>query len=198
MRIEGRHSFTKSRREIWQALQDPQTLAATLPGVERLEATGPDRYELSASVGVGGVTGKFEGSLSVEDKVDFESCVLRGSARGAPGSARVEAMIRLSDANGGGAALSYGADATVTGPIAGVGQRMVAAAARRTAERFLTAVDSYDAAAEPATSARDGGAPDRAAAAEADAGAFARGVVVGFALAIVGIAVGRWSRPRSR
>jgi uncharacterized protein len=185
---------------VWKALQDPQTLAATLPGVRRLEVVGPDRYAVAAQVGVGSVKGLFDGTFSVEDKKEFESCVLRGSARGASGAAQVEAAVRLSDGQNGGAALDYQADATISGPIAGVGQRMIAAASKKMATQFFSAVDSYDGTAAPAD--EQTAAPERAAEGRvferppspaSDSKTFIRGVAVGFALALIGVAVGRWT-----
>jgi carbon monoxide dehydrogenase subunit G len=197
VRVEGRHTFAKERAEIWSALQDPATLAATLPGVKRLEVTGPDRYELSASVGVGSVKGLFEGTFAVEDKTDLESCVLHGSARGASGSATVEAQVRLSDADGGSTQLDYSADASVTGPIAGVGQRMIASASKKMARQFFEAVDAYEpqelAPAEGASDARRRTVFERPAAPASDHQLFLRGVLVGFAFALAGVLVGRWS-----
>lgn len=197
MRVEGQHTFAKERAEIWSALQDPATLAATLPGVKRLEVTGSDQYELSASVGVGSVKGLFEGTFAVQDKRDLESCVLRGSARGASGSASLKARVRLSDADGGSTQLDYSADANVTGPIAGVGQRMIASASKRMARQFFEAVDAYQPqeAALPDVASRDapGAVFERPPAPVSDHKLFLRGVLVGFSLALAGVLVGRWS-----
>jgi uncharacterized protein len=199
MKISGQHAFRKNRQEVWKSLQDPQTLAATLPGVKRLEVIGQDRYSVSAQVGIGSVKGLFDGTFAVEDKKDFESCVLRGSARGPSGTAEIEALVRLADSDGGGTALDFEANATVTGPVAGVGQRMISAASRRMASQFFDAVDSYDgtrvaqgAAETPAA----GRVFERPQVAAGDTTTFLRGVAVGFALAIVGVAVGRWSARR--
>jgi uncharacterized protein len=199
MKVEGRHTFHKGRREVWDALQDPQTLAATLPGVKRLEVVAPDRYAVSAQVGVGSVRGLFDGTFSVEDKKDFESCVLRGSARGASGSARVEAAIRLADADDGGTTLEYDADASISGPIAGVGQRMIAAASKKMASQFFGDVDSYDgsrvttAEQMPARAVSPGEVFERPPSQTPDSTRFIQGVAVGFTLALIGVAVGRWT-----
>jgi carbon monoxide dehydrogenase subunit G len=196
VRVEGRHTFAKERAEIWSALQDPGTLAATLPGVKRLELTGSDRYELSASVGVGSVKGLFEGTFAVEDKRELESCVLRGSARGPSGSASVEARVRLSDADAGSTQLDYSADANVTGPIAGVGQRMIASASKRMARQFFEAVDAYqpqEARPDVASDEGKGAVFQRPSAPASDQKQFVRGVLVGFSLALAGVLVGRWS-----
>jgi carbon monoxide dehydrogenase subunit G len=195
MRIEGSYTFTRDRRDVWRALQDPQTLASTLPGVRRLEVVGPDRYSITAHFGVGSVKGLFDGTFEVADKKDFESCTLRGSARGSSGATQVEARVSLADSDGSGTNLTYAAEASVTGAIAGVGQRMIQAASRRMAQQFFQAVDDYRAgeavSAEPAGAEGAGQVFTRPPSPPTDWRPFAAGIVVGFVLALVGVMVGR-------
>ena len=194
MKLEGQRSFTKSRAELWTALRDPSALAATLPGVERLEVAGPDRYALAATVGLGSVTGLLEGTFSVDDVRAPESFVWRGSARGAPGSVELEARLRLSDADDG-SALEYHLDATVAGPIADVGRRLLEAAAKRVVSQLFDAVEvpDRDALQRPPPD------PSRLTRTVSDdpfgggARVFAAGVAAGLALALAAAAVGRWS-----
>ena len=184
---------------MWKALQDPELLAATLPGAKSLEVVGADRYKITADVGVGSVKGTYDGIFSVEDKKDFESCVLRGSARGGAGSIEVEALSRLSDSDAGGTVLAYDADAKVTGPIAGVGQRMIGAASKRMSNEFFGAMDGVltgAVVAAPSKAATEAAAEvgrvyTRPPAPSADNRTFLAGVAVGFALAIIGVIVGR-------
>ena len=204
MKIEGGYTFSAPRAAVWSALQDPRMLAATLPGVRRLEVVGPDRYSLDAMLGVGAVKGSFDGTFEIVDKDEPESCTLRGSARGAPGSVQTTARVHLHERDGG-TVLEYDADATVAGSIAGVGQRMLAAAAKRTASEFFGAVDralsdglpEAPAAEERAPTTAETGrvftAPPRPA---QDVRSFAAGVAAGFLLALAGVAVGRWSARR--
>jgi carbon monoxide dehydrogenase subunit G len=201
MRIQGSYRFTTDRQAIWKALNDPQTLAATLPGIKRLEVVGPDEYAVSADVGVGSVKGVYDGSFSLTDKKDFESCVLHGSARGGPGSVQVEVEAQLAEQDGGGTLLTYTADATITGPIAGVGQRMIMAASKRMGEQFFSAIDRVQTTGLPQPqvgASVDGG--ERAAVGQVfvkppspvdSQRSFVLGMLVGFALALIGVAVGR-------
>jgi hypothetical protein len=105
--------------------------------------------------------------------------------------AQLQARVTLADSDGTGTLLTYTADATVTGPIAGVGQRLVAAASKRMAEQFFKAVDDY----RPAAAAEPAGVFERPSAQRADKG-FVMGVAVGFAAALIAVAVGRWSARR--
>jgi uncharacterized protein len=202
MRIEGSYRFAAPPERVWRALEDPETLAATLPGVRRLEVIGPDRYTIGVAVGVGAVRGSFDGTFAVVDKREPRACVLRGSVRGSAGSAEAQASVRLDGGQDGGTLLSYEGDATVTGPLAGVGQRMVAAAARQNAERFLTAVDRALTAPDGAEAAAGEPAPGRVFAGPAPAPGpaglrwYVAGLLTGAAVALAGVAVGRWAGRR--
>ncbi|HEU0237145.1 MAG TPA: carbon monoxide dehydrogenase subunit G [Candidatus Limnocylindrales bacterium] len=198
MKVTGEYEFRASREQVWKALLDPDALAATLPGARRLEPTGSDRYAISIDVGVGSVKGTYDGTFALTDKVEREECTVRATASGRPGSVTTEARMRLEgDAR---ARMKYEADATVTGPLAGVGQRLMGAAARRTTEQFLSALDDYiEAPAAVAAAA----APEPGAAVVpvaprggTDAKVIVASALGGFALALVGVAVGRWTARR--
>jgi uncharacterized protein len=199
MKVSGDHEFRASRGQVWDALQDPDVLAATLPGARRLVPSGPDAYEISIDVGVGSVRGTYEGTFALADKVEREACTVRATASGRPGSVTAEARMRLSGDDR--ARMTYEADANVTGPLAGVGQRLMGAAARRTTEQFLSALDSRIVegapAAAPAAAAEPGAAVVRAAPrAAGDAKVIVASALGGFVLALVGVAVGRWTARR--
>ena len=196
MKVNGEHDFRASRAQVWEALNDPAILAATLPGARRLDPTGPDEYALTVDVGVGSVRGTYEGTFALSDKRDGESCTVTATASGRPGSVTAVASMRLSD-NGEGARMSYEADANVTGPLAGVGQRLMGAAARRTTEQFLSALDERIVGGVPSAAAEE---PRyeiaRAQPVAADAKVIVGSALAGFFLALIGVAVGRWTARR--
>ena len=86
MKVTGEHTFRISRDQVWAGLQDPKILAAAVPGVRRLDPTGPDEYEITVDVGVGSVKGTYEGTFALTDKQEGEACTVRASASG---SARI-------------------------------------------------------------------------------------------------------------
>jgi uncharacterized protein len=199
MKVGGEHQFTHSCDEVWQALNDPQALAAAMPGARRLEPTGPDEYAITVDVGVGAVKGTYDGTFALKDKVEREACTVTATASGRPGSVTAVARMRLADGDGGVAVMTYEADADVTGPLAGVGQRLMGAAARRTTEQFLQALDDYitqPTAAAAAAPDEPGREIERAAPVAADAKVIVASALGGFTLALVAVAVGRWTARR--
>jgi carbon monoxide dehydrogenase subunit G len=203
MKITGEHQFTHSADQVWKALLDPAALTATLPGARRLEPTGPDEYAVSVDVGVGSVKGTYDGTFALTDKQEPEACTVKATASGRPGTVSVVAKMRMADDGNENAVLTYEADATVTGPLAGVGQRLMGAAARRTTSQFLQALDGYisepEAVAEPEIAAAGDAQPryeiERARPA-GDSRVIVTSALAGFVLALVGVAVGRWTARR--
>jgi uncharacterized protein len=195
MKVSGEYRFTASREQVWDALLDPEMLAATLPGARRLTPTGPDEYEITVDVGVGSVRGSYDGSFALTDKVPGDACTVRATASGRPGTVTTVAQMRLTDGDGG-AVLAYEADAGVTGPLAGVGQRLMGAAARRTTEQFLRALDERigaPPAAEGIAVAERPPAPPRPG---ADVRVIGVSALAGAAVALLGVVVGRWTARR--
>ncbi|HEX2412703.1 MAG TPA: carbon monoxide dehydrogenase subunit G [Solirubrobacteraceae bacterium] len=196
MKVSGEYRFGHPRAEVWDALLDPRMLAATLPGARRLTPAGPDEYEITVDVGVGSVRGTYDGSFAITDKVPVETCTVRATASGRPGTVTTVAQMRLIDGDGG-AVLAYEADAGVTGPLAGVGQRLMGAAARRTTEQFLRALDerigappAEEAAAQAALAERPPPRPS------VDARVIGASALAGAAVALLGVVVGRWTARR--
>lgn len=197
MKVSGEHRFTASRQQVWDALLDPDMLAATLPGARRLESCGPDEYEITVDVGVGSVRGTYEGSFALTDKVPLEACTVRATASGRPGTVTTVARMQLTEADGR-AVMAYEADAGVTGPLAGVGQRLMGAAARRTTEQFLRALDERIVAPPAREEEPAGVVAERSVRAPGPVEVRVIGLsaLAGAAVALLGVAVGRWSARR--
>jgi carbon monoxide dehydrogenase subunit G len=205
MKITGEHAFVSSREQVWAALEDPQVLANAMPGVKKLDVTGPDEYAITVSVGVGSVKGTYDGTLRITDKEAPEACSVRANASGGPGSVEAVAQMRMRDGDEGGARLTYEADANVTGPLAGVGQRLIGSAAKRTTREFLEGLDRQIQSPEAPTEAegqqavpaeRRSFAPAPTTARGTDPVVIALSVLAGFLLALIGVGVGRWTARR--
>lgn len=141
MKVSGEHTIAAGRQEVWNALQDPAVLARTLPGCEALEVTGPDAYAATITAGVASVKGTYQGQVTLGDLQAPSSYTLVATGAGAPGTVRAEARVSLEEGDGATTTVRYDADAVVGGMIGGVGQRMLASVAKRTAGEFFGAVE---------------------------------------------------------
>ena len=50
MRMTGEQQIAAPRQKVWEALNDPQVLAACIPGCQSLEKEGDDRFAAIAEV----------------------------------------------------------------------------------------------------------------------------------------------------
>ena len=179
MKINGTATITAPAARVWSALRDPAMLVRTIPGCERLETVDDDTYDLTITAGVASIRGTYVGRVALREPDPPRSFVLRARGQGVPGTVDATVMVRLSE-NGDATTVSYDADTIVGGMIGGVGQRMIGAAAKRTAAEFFTAVDRL--LAEPpgvAQPERAGAAaPESAAAGPSPAAAPARAAAV--------------------
>jgi carbon monoxide dehydrogenase subunit G len=152
-------------------LLDPSVLVRTIPGCERLEATGENAYAMTVTAGVAAIKGTYSGSCTLSDLQPHQSLVMKLQGAGAPGTIGADVSVGFADAGDGRTTITYDADAVVGGMVGGVGQRMLTSVSRRMAGEFFGNVDSAIAGGLVAVGADGTGPEAGAAAAPAGAGA---------------------------
>jgi hypothetical protein len=141
VKVQGTVLLPGSREQVWELLTDPAKLAKLLPGCEKLEADGPDRYKVAIKFALAAISGKYSGSVELSEKKPPESLRMVLEGRGTPGFMRGEGRIHLADKKGQ-TELRYEGEAQVGGMIAAVGQRMIDVAARRIIQQFFDAASA--------------------------------------------------------
>jgi len=171
MKFTGQNTLAAPVEQAWDALLDPAVLVRTIPGCERLEATGDNAYAMTVTAGVASIKGTYAGSCVLTDLVEHESLVMKLDGAGAPGTIGATVNVRFVP-EGSTTTVSYDADAVVGGMIGGVGQRMLTSVSRRMAGEFFGNVDGVLAGG-------GAGAPVPAAGAPAATGGAAEAPAVG-------------------
>ena len=141
MRVNGEATLHAPVARVYAALNDPAVLVRTIPGCERLERIGPDLYRMVVTAGVAAVKGTYTGEVRLTEQDAPHAFLLKADGWGAPGTVSTEVRVRLADGDSGTTVLTYDADAVVGGPVGGVGQRILAGVAKKTAGEFFAAVD---------------------------------------------------------
>lgn len=150
MKISGTAQLSADPATVFNAFQSPEVLVRTLPGCQRLEVTGPDRYKMTVAAGVGSIKGVYDGQVELSDKAEPSSFRMKAQGAGAAGTIGADVVVQLADsADGGGTDLTYEADAVVGGMIGGVGQRMLTGVSKRMAAEFFANVDAFLAGTTP-------------------------------------------------
>jgi carbon monoxide dehydrogenase subunit G len=171
MKLSGSHPLPYPRPVVWRALMDPEVLSRTLPGCERLEATGDGAFAGSLSVAVGPVRGQFDGTLEMTERVEPESYHMRLAGQGSSGFLSGEGQVRLEEAEAGASTVvHYDLEALVGGRIAGVGPRLLACSARVIARLGLEGLEKQLAVRQAAGRGGDVGGGGGAGSAGGSAG----------------------------
>jgi uncharacterized protein len=140
MKVEVSHLLAYPRDRVWDVLLEPEVLARVMPGVEKFEEVGPEKYAVAMKLGVPAVRGTYTGSVQILDKKKPDSYRLRGEGKGTPGWAKGEVLMTLA-AEGAGTRVTANGQAQIGGTIAGVGQRMMEGVAKAMAREFFESID---------------------------------------------------------
>lgn len=124
MQIQGETTFRAPRERVWEVLLDPDAMARCMPGCQELRQVGDDTYAAVLRIGVGAVSGSFEGQLSIDEQEPPERYTMRFAGSGKQGFAKGSGETRLR-ADGEGTVVDYRCDVEVGGLLASVGHRVL-------------------------------------------------------------------------
>jgi uncharacterized protein len=150
LKLAGTVAMPAPPDEVWSLLTDPSRLSRLLPGCERLDPDGPDRYKAAVKFGIAAISGKYAGTLEFAEKKPPHSLLLKMDGKGLPGFVKGEGRIQLVAKGTSDTELTYAGEAQVGGVIASVGQRMLDAAARKIVQQFFESAKAELASAKSA------------------------------------------------
>src|SRR5919204_2395128 len=95
MEICGSYTFNARPNRVWALLMDPVVLSSCIPGCDRLEPDGENRYRVTLTVGMAAITGTYDGTVILTDKVEPSSYRLIVEGQGRPGFVKGSSTIAL-------------------------------------------------------------------------------------------------------
>lgn len=137
MKIELTHTYPVSREALWALLLDAKRMVNWIPGCEKLEEIGPDRYAATLTVGVAAIRGTYAGIVQIGEKKYPSRYVLAVEGKAAPGFVRGTATMELVAQDDEHTILKVSADGHVGGLIASVGQRFLNGIATQLTKQLL-------------------------------------------------------------
>ncbi len=137
MEISGVQHIRLPQQTVWEALNEPTIIRASVPGCQKFEQTGDSRYAVIIVSAIGPVSTRFDGTITLFNlrppstyTISFE-----GSGQSA-GSVLGQADVTLVPEHLG-TTLSYRAGMQVTGTLEQAGPRLLEEAATRMVEGFF-------------------------------------------------------------
>lgn len=127
--IGGKVNVNAPRDEVWRNIFDVEVLKDVIgrvPGItlERLEQVDELNYELTATVGVAAIKGKYDGKITVLEKEAPSHVRIKGEGKGGGNFTSGEVFVDLAEGDGF-TEMAYKGIGNLNGPLASLGQRLV-------------------------------------------------------------------------
>src|SRR4029453_11044158 len=141
MDIFSSYTFNAAPDRVWDLLMDPAVISSCIPGCDRFEPDGEDRYNVTLTVGLAAITGTYSGTVVLTDKVPNTSYSLVVEGQGRPGVVKGRSANALR-ARGETTRVDGAGSVQTGGPIARVGQRLIGSVAKMMLDRFFACLQA--------------------------------------------------------
>jgi len=140
--VEGERTFAAPRATVWKVLNDPASMAKTMPGVESFDVHDDRRWTANVKIplGLGGLKMKVDMEKTEERALEFAAMHIKGQGVGA--MMNMQTTFQLSDALNGGTAMKWTADVKIAGPVGSMGQRVLQPIVNQQVQHVLGALDT--------------------------------------------------------
>lgn len=142
MKVEGEHLFNGTPQQVWDLFRDTEVMAAALPGTQKMEYLGDNKYEAVMNVRVGPVGGEFSGDLVISNENHPHSYTMTVDGRGKPGFMKGTGDVLLVDQGEGGTTMKYTGEVQIGGKLAAVGQRLIDTVSKSIINQAFDTLDS--------------------------------------------------------
>jgi carbon monoxide dehydrogenase subunit G len=161
MDMTGKYRIPASKQAVWDAMNDPEVLKASIPGCDSVEKISDTELKAKVTLKIGPVKAKFAGDVKLSDMDPPNGYTISGKGKGgAAGFGSGSATVSMTE-DGGETILTYLAKASVGGKIAQVGQRLIDSTSKKLADEFFANFVEHLAATGVSTPrASDSPAPD--------------------------------------
>ena len=137
MRIEGRRDFAAAREDVFDALVDPELIARTVPGLERLDLSGSDRWTGTIKISV---APRMKVSFEIRERRRPEHAQLHARGKGLGAGLTLDTSFDLAGTDGR-TSMRYVADFSLSGMLGRLGEATLRPIAERQVGKLLRAVE---------------------------------------------------------
>ena len=140
MKVTGEREFKAPIPTVWKVLNDPGSMAATMPGIESFDIKDDRHWRANVKIplGLGGLKMSVDFTKIEEREPEFAKLQAKGNGVGA--IMNMETQFHLSEA-GGGTHMRWEADVNIGGPVGSMGQRVLQPIVNQQVTNVLDALD---------------------------------------------------------
>ena len=141
MNVRGERTFAAPRTTVWRVLNDPASMAKTMPGVESFDVHDDRRWTANVKIplGLGGLKMKVDMEKTEEREPDYAVMAIKGQGVGA--MMNMVTKFELADAAGGLTTMLWSADVKIAGPVGSMGQRVLQPIVNQQVQHVLGALE---------------------------------------------------------
>jgi hypothetical protein len=139
--VDGERTFDAPRATVWQVLNDPAAMAATMPGVESFDVHDAQRWTANVKIplGLGGLKMKIDMEKTDERPPEHAAMQIKGQGVGA--MLNMVTTFDLSD-EGARTKMQWSAEVKIAGPVGSMGQRVLQPIVNQQVEQVLSALEA--------------------------------------------------------
>ena len=130
MQFSGKEEIKAPPEKVFDFLIDPQNFAKGIPDIKKIEVLGPDKFKVTAKLGISFLRGVFNIDFTVKEKERPKHTSLHGHGTGVGSAVDLDIDVDLEEKDGT-TVMNWKADAKVAGMLASLGQRMINSVAEK-------------------------------------------------------------------
>ena len=140
MNVSGERTFEAPRATVWQVLNDPESMAKTMPGVESFDVQDDRHWTANVKIplGLGSLKMKVDMEKVEEREPEFAKLAVKGQGVGA--MMNMVTQFNLA-AEGETTKMAWEADVSIAGPVGSMGQRVLQPIVQQQVSNVLDALD---------------------------------------------------------
>jgi hypothetical protein len=146
--VSGERTFDAPRDVVWRVMNDPASMAKTMPGVETFDVHDDRSWTANVKIplGLGGLKMKVDMEKVEEREPEFAKLAVKGHGVGA--MMNMETSFTLGEVDGGGTSMAWSAEVKILGPVGSMGQRVLQPIVNQQVQHVLSALDAQVQAAK--------------------------------------------------
>jgi uncharacterized protein len=141
LRLTGERSFEAPRQTVWRVLNDPESMAKTMPGVESFDVHDDTHWTANVKIplGLGGLRMKINFEKTEEREPEYAALAAKGKCVGA--FMNMKTSFELAENGPSTTNMTWTADVSIAGPVGSMGQRVIQPIVNQQVGHVLTALE---------------------------------------------------------
>ncbi|HPG09485.1 MAG TPA: SRPBCC domain-containing protein [Saprospiraceae bacterium] len=137
----GTETIPVAAHPVWLTLQNPKLLSNLIPGIERIEQTGPTSYAFEARLKLGIIKPVLSGTVSYTDVLPDHQVGMKVEQFSKAGSSTLDVLIRLESCSPDETEVNYRVSGLADGLLAKAGVKALEKLSETAIRKFIDSLD---------------------------------------------------------